>query len=220
MLLSEITFKRSIFLILSIKICHSAMLGLALSNNIFQIKELVATEISLSTNYGVATSLFLIIILIPILEEVVFRGWLSAEIIVIKWCLPFLFLYSIIFILSIAFKELGQIKYLIGLVIGSIFTLLSFKNLQVIKIFIMKNMRLLIGVSIAAFTAIHLFNYQIEHWSLNKIASLAIMALPYPFMAYILTIIRIRKGLAWSAVLHILSNSLIAIPFLFNGHNP
>jgi len=46
------------------------------------------------------------------------------------------------------------------------------------------------------------------------------MALPYPFMAYILTIIRIRKGLAWSAVLHILSNSLIAIPFLFNGHNP
>ncbi len=220
MIRSGDSFLKSLLLILLIKVSHSLLLGIVISNNLFKIKEVISTEISLTSNYGLLISISLIVFVGPIVEEIAFRGWISDNQKSIKYSLPILYLYTIVFFYGFLFNESWQHKYFIGVIVTGFLVVFSWNRIDRLLVFVKENKKLLTSISIGYFTVIHLFNYQVNELDYNKIIALAILGLPYPFMAHVLTTLRVRKGLFWSILLHISSNSLIILPILFGNLKP
>ena len=181
---------------------------------------ILASETSLSTKYGLTFSLILIIIIIPIIEELTFRGWIAKEekMIIISLIVASFFLAQLS--LNVIFPQLGNRKYLFVAFIVILNSILIFRHDLEIKSFIKKNSSQLINLSIFLFTIVHGFNYELTQINLKILLTFLFLLVSYPFSAYILTKIRIKKGLFWSMLLHISTNSLILIPVFFNNYRP
>jgi len=202
---------------LAIKILYSIILGIFVHLNLFEIRAVLSTDISLSEKYGVFIALILVVLIGPMIEEVAFRGWISDSEVVIKYSLPFLFLYTLLFMQSIFFTNLGYIKYILG-ILGTIpIVYLCWLTSRPISLFIRTNKITLVRLSIFSFSVIHLFNYSLDR--MNLVASL-ILVLPYPFASWVLTQARMKIGLFGSIALHVAANSLIIFPTLWGNYRP
>jgi membrane protease YdiL (CAAX protease family) len=176
----------------------------------------------LSEYYSEETSLFLAILLFPILEEMAFRGWLTKHRVLIAFSLTttaFYLLYIVVYrCISLLFELEKSVKVACVGVPLLFVSVLIYQRKDQLRDAIERNWSRLIAISIFSFSAIHALNFNIQEFSIPVIASLCVILLPYPFSAYLYTYLRIRNGLLWSMALHVLNNLITAIP-VFMGHN-
>jgi hypothetical protein len=134
--------------------------------------------------------------------------------------IPFIIFSGSQLFLNLVISHIGNLKYLItsALMIGTF--LISLKRIDPVESFIQKNFTVLVYISIMLFSLIHLFNYQVKTINLIVIINLFLILIPYPFSGYILTKLRIRNGLLWSILLHIMTNSLILIQVSTSSYRP
>jgi uncharacterized protein len=204
---------------MAVRLATALLFAIAASLNLID-KEIFGTELSLSSRYGLTTSLILMIVIIPIVEEFTFRGWLTKEKKLILISIPFIIFSGSQLFLNLVISHIGNLKYLItsALMIGTF--LISLKRIDPVESFIQKNFTVLVYISIMLFSLIHLFNYQVKTINLIVIINLFLILIPYPFSGYILTKLRIRNGLLWSILLHIMTNSLILIQVSTSSYRP
>ncbi|MBX2958152.1 MAG: CPBP family intramembrane metalloprotease [Cyclobacteriaceae bacterium] len=179
---------------------------------------LMREKAKISEFYSLEISLLLVIIIIPILEEIAFRGWLTKS----KQVVAFSLYATLIYFLQtfiVLVSDFGiKISLLDKVFIFSIFSIVTiyflYSKIERLAHHIYNNLRSSIIISISLFSFIHIFNYPSPNWSLSNLVALLIILAPHAATGFIYSYIRIKNGLIWSVVLHILNNSIVLIPVL------
>jgi membrane protease YdiL (CAAX protease family) len=214
-----VLFTQYVLAMIAIRIFGASVFALGVSTKLLD-KSILGPEVSLTDSHGLVTSLILIILVIPIVEEFAFRGWLVVDEKVLMISLvAAIFLFSQIF-LNVAIPEMGKKLYLYVAIICFISAIILVKKINATKKFIAKNLTLLTYISIGLFSLMHATNYEIPKMTWKVPLSLLFVLISYPFAAYLLTRLRMKMGLLWSISLHIITNSLILIPVFFNDYKP
>lgn len=211
---------RCILFTVLIKFIGSLLITVSKFSHFNGLTDLLKTEINLTDSFSTGISLLLVIIILPAVEEIAFRGWLTDSSNTIVISLTFFF-YYLLNILIKTIPILSQIERpikieLIIILLIIIFTLLI-RNRKIISDQIRKHQSILLFISILSFTMIHALNYNIQTVNIETLLGLLVILLPFPFHAYLLTYIRIKNGLQWSFTLHVFNNSLILFPVIFAG---
>jgi membrane protease YdiL (CAAX protease family) len=204
---------------IAVRLASASLYAIVASLNLID-KEVFGTEISLSSRYGLTVALILMIVIIPIVEEFTFRGWLTKKKGLILLSIPFIIFSASQLFINLVISDIGNSKYFVisALVVGAV--LISFKKIDLLESFIEKNFILLSYISILLFSLIHILNYQIKTINLTVTVSLFLILIPYPFSGYILTKLRLKNGLLWSILLHMMTNSLILIQVSTGNYRP
>lgn len=153
--------------------------------------------------------LFLLILIGPLLEELLFRAFLNfkKETLFIS-----IFLALIFFATDVSYYHLPTkqtfIQITLALFVSSVIFIFSQKNIDKLKHYF----GFFLYISILVFALVHIKNF----FPLKDeiIWIYPILVLPQFFMGFALAFIRVRNGLIWSIVLHIMINSLPALIML------
>ena len=180
--------------------------------------EVILNQKKLMSTYSLVVSVALILIILPVMEELAFRGWFSKNRLLTSVSITLFIFYGLYIFFYYVLNQQIQIEKLYTLMIISSLLLLSliicFKFFLTISQWIEDNYKTLFVISIILFSAIHGLNYKIDQLDSRTFLAILIILLPYPINAYLFTSLRIRAGLIWSLALHILGNSFILIPVL------
>ncbi|RLJ33459.1 CAAX prenyl protease-like protein [Chryseobacterium sp. 7] len=152
-------------------------------------------------------SLFLSVLLGPLLEEIVFRLWLIYDKINISISVAYILLWVSAKVFGVHWFSSIPYVLIFVLVFISIFTALFFllkryENQKIIS-FWEKNQKLFIIISCIFFGAIHIGNYTTNN---NSIIYYFITFAPQIFFGFILCYIRIRMGFGASVATHSINN--------------
>ena len=205
---------RSLLIILAIKMGYSLIFLAAMNISFLNLSESLDSNISLIDRYGLNLALFLIIIIGPIIEETVFRGFLSNTKTIIGITLIFSTYYLALLTFNILITDYGFKKYFIVFLFILVPSGLIWISRQKITDAVNSYKKMFIIISITLFTIIHALNYEVDFWNWKNVLSLFVLIIPYPFIGYVFTNIRLKCGLIWSIFLHIINNGLILIPLL------
>ena len=134
--------------------------------------------------------------------------------------LVFYFLYILIYrglrlTDVIPYQNIFQKSFILILLIWSFY--FFYTKAGLIQEIIESNFKILVFISLLAFSAIHILNYNFKEFNLAIMLASVVLVLPHFFTGYILTFVRIKNGLIWSIALHGLNNSLVLVAVLF-GH--
>lgn len=160
----------------------------------------------------IVNSLFISVLLAPLVEEVVFRLWIIYNKInvsisaayVLLWLTGMIF--QIHWFRTFTFKILYVLLFI--LIFSALFLLLKKYENQKIKIFWEKNQKMFIIISCILFGAIHIGNFTS---SIHSILYYFTTFTPYIFFGFILCYMRIRMGFWTSFSTHILNNFILLI---------
>lgn len=155
-----------------------------------------------NTNTEINTlSLWKIIVLIPLLEEVAFRLYLDTDkynIILSVFALSFLIIYGNFVNIVISFW------FFISIVLSIILSYIAYIYNKKISYFIIKNKNKFILLNIISFGLFHLSN--IEHIELSIIFLYVFFVLPQIILGYLITNLRIKMGFIWGVLFHSMIN--------------
>ncbi len=171
------------------------------SIDIFKIRDNNINK-TLVDNY----SLILLILIGPIIEETVFRLWLSLKkipiiisLIAILWVV--VTKYNNISIYSTVNKT-SFYNLFIAAILG--FIVFNILNISFIKKILIKNYKLIYWCSCVGFGLIHLSNF--APINLNIIWAYPFFILPQLIFGFVLAYVRIKNGFFWALLLHCLIN--------------
>lgn len=149
-------------------------------------------------------------IIVPILEEILFRLYLKPTDINIK-----ISLISFPLILSYMVTKNYFSIYTITTLIACIFFLFSITSLYYAKHvqnFIKKNNQCFIIISIISFGLMHLINIiKLDHFQENIFYIYPLFIIPQIIIGYFITNIRLKFSFKWGLALHVLLNSISMI---------
>lgn len=211
-------FIRCFFLLLLVRVAGALAISISNLLGLKEVLTVIGHKSKLSDFYTEELSLFLLIILFPVLEELAFRGWFTGKKILAGVSLTVTCFYLFYILLFRWFdggfgltlnEKIAVIAF--ALVLSSIFI---FRRIDKIMDIISKRNSLLILISVCAFASIHILNYSGQGFGIRHLLALAVIILPHFFSGYIYTYLRINNGLHWSVALHVVNNSLILIPTL------
>lgn len=156
------------------------------------------------------------VILIPILEELAFRGFFNLKKIFIALstgCLTYIFLKTILF-----FLPKTDMDTTMSLILSLAVFLTSFIwiNDSVVN-FINKNFKPIFYFSNIYFVSMHAFNYKLSDFSTLEFFVLPILLIPQMIGALNFSFIRIRNGLLWSILFHSAENLIFFLPSIIKG---
>lgn len=163
--------------------------------------------ISLKQNKIHKYPFYLTVILLPFIEEILFRLWLKTS--------KFNFTISSFFISfhilggNIPAFNFGFIKYVL---ISLVVSLIVYFYYDKIKLILNKYHSKFILVSCILFALIHILNIDKLYWQLALLYP--IYVLPQFFMGYFITNLRLKYGFLWGVSMHALIN---LIPFLLSN---
>lgn len=172
----------------------------------------------MTDHYSATVSVLLLVIIYPLMEELGFRGWFSKN----KWKLSvsitmftFYFIHILLFyVIQNEFLN-GKIAiYTINVLVLCFIFFISLKHYLKIKDWIEIHRKELSIISILTFSSIHAFNYNIDFSNKNHLIAIIFILLPYPIYAFLFLYVRIKAGLGWSYLLHVMGNSFVLIPVL------
>ncbi len=146
--------------------------------------------------------IFFIIILIPVIEELLFRS-----ILVCKRRNISLFLTALVYILSSLFFSNFLSRILLSSLLGLFFYSQKFSLPKLKYIIYVKYHKVLIFLSIFSFAFLHLFNY--EFITSKQLYVIPLLLIPKLYAGVILSFVCIRFGLVYSILFHIIHNGLI-----------
>lgn len=198
-------------LLLAYAICMGfvffSMLFIYFIGQIFDIdvNDLIKKEKKKETYY----SLFLLILIGPILEELLFRAFLSfkRETLFMSIFFALIFFATDFSYYSFPTKQ-TFIQITLALIVSSFIFILSQKNIDKLKYYF----PFFFYTSIILFALVHIKNF----FPLNDavIWIYPLLVLPQFFMGFALAFIRIRNGLIWSIILHMMINFFSALLML------
>ncbi len=199
---------RYLSFIILIKVLWSVILILC-SQYYTDIFDIINSEIEVTNDLSKPVLLTLLVIVIPITEEIAFRGYLNYKNHkLIKFSLPVLFVYLFILIIGgISKINLANVSILISILIP--IQILIHRQLTKICLFIKVNQELLVVLSSLAFGALHLTNFSTEAILSVNIFAIILSTTPTILIGYILAKSRINCGIISSIFLHIINNSFL-----------
>jgi len=163
--------------------------------------------------YGYTNGVIMICLLGPLIEEGIFRLWLSFD----KRHIAI----SISILCYVAMGNKWPINfhtyqiYLEIILAGFIFLIsnkvLEYKNGLIIHFFQSNTSKIYI-MSILLFGLVHISNFKPIHYNLFYIYP--IFVIPQIIMGYFLTNLRVKSGFIWAVLLHILINTTSVLLFL------
>jgi membrane protease YdiL (CAAX protease family) len=213
-------FRKCVLLFLLIKFGGSIIITVFKFLRFEGLSIVLENQIRLADQFSLTVSLLLVILIMPAVEELAFRGWFSRSVFLVIISLT-LFSY---YFLNVAFKLIPilaetdkLLKLAILIFLSTLIGLFLFKHKDRTVQVISRNRSFLILLSVLSFSLIHAFNYSIKMITTESLFGLFLILLPFPFLAYVQTYLRIKNGLVWSFALHVLNNSLILFPVFF-GH--
>lgn len=167
--------------------------------------------------------LVLVIIIIPVIEEVAFRGFLTLRRKVVSVSLATL----IVVIGNFVYLRVVATSCAIGLYhrfgISLLLVVLIFWILEryheEITDYIRVHFRQVLYISFVLFAIIHVPNYRVESFSAAQWVMLPIALFQYIGIAIVTSYLRIEIGLVWAMSFHIFNNLVASIPLLFNFIN-
>lgn len=201
-------------IIFLIKVIFGLIVFICIHLKILDLHKILASEVSVSDRYGIATNLILLVIIAPVIEEIAFRGWLSYNKNIISVSLIVFLFYAALIAFNTLLPSYGSLKYML---IGSVILIPAWAiwiKKDLIAFVIASNQKLLIHISVILFTIAHAFNYEMDITEWRSWISLFVLLLPYPPVAYILTNVRMKSGLIWSISLHAIVNSMLLVRVL------
>lgn len=150
------------------------------------------------------------IILVPTIEEVLFRLWLKP--LYINYLLLLAILVCVL-VLSLLKKQFWFTGITSILIVALTF-LLKKKNFKSIQRFVLKYFKYLYFLSALIFGLVHLFN--IDHFSIVTLVVSPILILPQFVSGLFLGYIRMKFGIFYSILFHSLMNLFPALMVIFN----
>uniref|UniRef100_UPI0039E9E435 hypothetical protein n=1 Tax=Empedobacter stercoris TaxID=1628248 RepID=UPI0039E9E435 len=154
-------------------------------------------------------SIYKIIFIIPLIEEILFRLFLIPK----KLNLIISSSFIIFFIINKNFFNIDLYSYkpyLSTLIIFSIIFLIHKKYLF-IKEFLLNKKKIITYLSIISFALVHISNIHVFHWQLSLLYP--IYVLPQLVMGYFITNLRLKTSFIWGVILHVLINSIGSFVF-------
>lgn len=179
---------------------------------------IATSQISLGNSYSEFEIVLLIVIVLPVIEEVSFRGWLTTDKNIFLACIFFFSVYCSDIIIDdvIGVPILYYYRLAISFLIGLLIIIRIKVSIEKVNLWVTANLRYLALASISLFSLVHFLNYTFKVDTWTDIIGFTFVISIYPIMAIILTRIRINNGIVWSAGLHCLNNSMILLPMLLS----
>lgn len=210
-------FFKALLSILLIKFSFSLILYLNYFLGNSDLLEFFSDQTDLTSVYSENSILILTILVMPIVEEISFRGILTKS----KWVLTFSVPMAFLFLIFFLFDGVGIVSslglyFFLMLLILLLSAYITFRIASFFLTYISDNFRVFNITSILLFTSAHAFNFDLTDLTLVDSLNITIVLAPYFFTAIVLSNIRIQNGLAWSVGLHILSNSIVLVTLVNN----
>jgi membrane protease YdiL (CAAX protease family) len=202
-----------------------AILFMVLVNLAFAIVMLIAKTLGFSalidiyknqqwpTGFDKTTLLIYIVLVGPIVEEFAFRGWFTSN---RNLSLISLMALSYYFWTILGIHTLTGYKTIVYTALVLLSGAIIYRFLPSVISFIKLHSRSLAIVSISAFASIHLFNFNLRSAvpQPTLIVAIMIILIPYFLKGLALMWARVRLGLVWSIVLHVMNNALVLVHLL------
>lgn len=162
------------------------------------------------------SNVFLMIVLAPVSEEFICRGYLKSVV------GSFVFYASVLLLLLIFFiNQQVSFHYRITIAVIFVFLLITFilicypkvKKEYIFKTLLIRYYPYHIWVSTILFSLMHLFNY--NYHSVAAILLSPLLTLPQLFGGITLAYVRVRYGLAYSILLHAMNNGFYLASIYF-----
>jgi membrane protease YdiL (CAAX protease family) len=190
------------------------------SSSFFIFNKVLSSQIVISDEYGLGMALILIILVMPFIEELAFRGWLSRDEKMIWLGLTMLFYFFILLLLSFIGYPVSTLKYLFTVILTVLPSFIIWKKKTQILSEVSSSFEMATVTSVGLFTLGHMFNFELAEFSFRAISTLAILLIPYCVNGYFLAKIRVEHGLVWSILLHVANNAMVLFPVLLSGYKP
>jgi len=161
----------------------------------------------LFNEYSLTLISFLIIIIVPLIEELIFRFYLKYRAWVINLIFPLI-------IMGLSFYLLSTIIAIITIVI--FFVLLVVFNQKItfyLKQFWDRKFNIIFYISVVLFAIMHVFNYNI---SVSVILLAPLLVLPQFIGGILIGYLRVKAGFIWGVALHMASNAVLTLPIIIS----
>ena len=150
---------------------------------------------------------FMVVILAPVVEELIFRLILVPKrrnIAIFTFVFSFLVLNKTYYIIKIDWL------LLVSLVVSGLLSFLVFNLLKrnpEIEIAIGKRQKIITMVSVVLFGLLHIANIENLHWELALLYP--VYALPQMILGYIFSVQRLKLGFIWGLLFHSMNNLMV-----------
>ncbi len=151
---------------------------------------------------------FLYVVMVgPVLEEILFRSWLKFKIINIL-----LFAGVLIFLFLINIGHKPYVVFVTGTLLFVFFSTLHLFKQENIASFIQKHFKFFFYASSLGFGLVHATNFTGHPWLILALSP--ILAGPQIVLGFLLGYIRMKNGLVYSILLHMLVNTSVLLQLL------
>lgn len=155
----------------------------------------------------------LIIVLIPIIEEFVYRFHLKYRRWVINIYLPIALILTCSFLISISSSPISICVTFVSLIILIFYIIFNQKITNYIERIWIRKFNLVFYITTLLFALIHITNYEL---SLTVILLTPILILPQFIGGYFIGYLRIKSGFIWGVTLHMASNAILMFPLIIS----
>ena len=158
------------------------------------------------SNLPVWLTLFLVVVMAPILEEGIFRLPLRPSVLSISISISIVLIY-----LFGVFSANLPLSFVVGFMLLGFNVYLATRSLKVVRLqqLYTRFPRLIFYLSAILFGAIHIGNYDSRVW-----AFMPLLVLPQLVLGLFLGFVRVRYGLSWAIFAHAFHNGCVMAPFL------
>ena len=166
-----------------------------------------SSALLLFKKFSLSTIVTLIVFIMPVIEELLFRFHLIFRNKIISFVIPILFLLLSFIKYDYVFGAIGFILLLLFLIGYKKNETTDFKKLWY------KKFKLIFYTTAFFFAFSHLANYD---FSLNVLLLSPILILPQFIGGFLIGYLRVQIGFLWGLSLHIVTNAILLLPFIIS----
>tara|TARA_B110001450_G_C17665310_1_gene499277 strand:+ start:32 stop:1432 length:1401 start_codon:yes stop_codon:yes gene_type:complete len=155
----------------------------------------------------------LIIVLIPIIEEFVFRFHLKYRRWVINIYLPIVLILTCSFLISLNSSIMSICIIIVCLLALIFYIVFNQKTTNYIERIWIRKFNLVFYITTLLFALIHITNYEL---SLTVILLAPILILPQFIGGFFIGYLRVKAGFIWGVTLHMASNAILMLPLIIS----
>ena len=155
----------------------------------------------------------LIIVLVPIIEELVFRFHLKYRRWVVNVYLPMVLILTCSFLISISSSPISICVTFVSLITLIFYIVFNQKTTNYIERIWIRKFNLVFYITTLLFALIHITNYEL---SLTVILLAPILILPQFIGGFFIGYLRVKAGFIWGVTLHMASNAILMLPLIIS----